>query len=158
MATSSTLKGEKRSTTDVLLNAPVVIELCGKKYEIREKNIADSLEWRTKCGELMQSLVGIFKENLEGQETVSNTELIQKAMPILLGVGLDKIIDMLFSYTKELAADREKILAEASASEVVDAAMEVFNLSFPFVRAVVSGMLKMMTRAGLANLTPKTAK
>ena len=151
---------EERSNTSVILNAPIVIELCGKKYEVKEKNIADSLEWREKCGELMQSLVAIFKEELEAEGTmkISNVELLQRAMPVLFGEGLDKIVAMLFSYSDELTADREKILAEASSTEVIEAAMEVFNLSFPFVRAVVNGMIKMMTRAGLAKLTPKAEK
>jgi len=150
----------ERSNTGVILNAPMTIELCGKKYKVKERNIADSLEWRKKCGELMQSLVYIFKDELEGQgkTKTTNVEMIQKAMPVLFGEGLDKIVAMLFSYSDELTADREKILAEASSTEVIEAAMEVFNLSFPFVRAVVNGMIKMMTRAGLAKLTPKAEK
>jgi hypothetical protein len=57
-------------------------------------------------------------------------------LPVLvngLSHSIDEIIDMVFDYSPELAADREWIEENATSSEAVSAFVEVLKLSYPFL-------------------------
>lgn len=61
---------------------------------------------------------------------------VAKILPVIingLSGSIDEIIDMVFDYSPELAADREWIEENATNSEAMIAFMEVLKLCYPFL-------------------------
>lgn len=130
----------------------ITVTLGGQSYPIRALPIKAARAWRNKASAplmtVANSLGGI--QNVLAVELKAGNELAQAAGQIvgamqeagaLLLKSPDLVFDLLMDYSPELAADRERIEAEAYDEEVVTALVEVIKLAFPLsgVVAAISG-------------------
>lgn len=156
--------GEKiRARQEEDIAAQVVrVRLGGEEYEIGVRPIGQDREWRRRCGELAADLLRVvfggggmsLMDGADGAdekgEMALGAAMIAKlgdALPVLFTDGLDKVIDLFFLYS---GLNREEIEGKATALEIMDAAMRVFEVhAFPFVRAMLAGLMRLAMRGGL---------
>lgn len=121
-----------RKDVEGLERESITIKL-GREYVVYALPIRDSKAWREK-------FVATVKPLLDGLGQASQVEFnsaadLIKLMPLLetlLTAGVDRIIELLFAYSPELAAARATIEAEASDKEAIQAFKEVLALADPF--------------------------
>lgn len=118
-------KGEGMKTVQVTLG--------GKEYNIRALKMRQSKEWRDKVKEPFGSLVDALQAapNIELTSMADLSTLVDVVKDLVLG-SFDLVLDLLFQYSPELAADRERIETEGYDEEAVEAFVEVLKLAFPF--------------------------
>jgi hypothetical protein len=110
----------------------VSIALGGRQYEVKALPIKASRAWRERFNGPMGQVLEIFNvSQIELNSPADLGRLLGSLKDILLG-SLDLAADLLFSYSPALAADRERIEAEAFDEEMVAALIEVVKLAFPF--------------------------
>jgi len=103
----------------------------------------------------IEAALAVREKAYQAETTKRMTEVFQEMLPYLMGEGLDKIIALLFLYSDELKADREKIMAESSSYEIVTAAMAGMRVAFPFVVTLAQGLMagvNMFQKAGLVRI------
>jgi hypothetical protein len=113
------------------------VVLGGQSYTIKALPIRQSKAWRTKLegpfAELSTALEGAGK--IELSSGVDIGRLVRTLSGTLIG-SIDLLMDLLFEYSPELAADRERIEEEAFDEEALEALAEVLRLAYPFGRAL----------------------
>jgi len=120
----------------------VMVELGGATYTLTQRPIKQAKAWR----DALRKPFGQLAATLEGAgklELTSGTDLaglVQSLSGTLLG-SVDILLDLLFAYSPELAADRERIEREAFDDEALTAFTEVLRLVYPFgqLLALVNG-------------------
>jgi hypothetical protein len=122
------------------------ITLAGRQYIVRELPLRKNAAWRA---DLQNTVMGAADLFAAAPDTdVSNPQavaaLIRGVGNLVLG-STDVVVDLLFAYSPELAADREHIEGNAFESEVVEAFTEVVKLAFPFL-AVGRRLISMLPR------------
>ena len=133
---------EERTDTDIIAEKPEIVTLAGKEYEIKPQRVVANLAWRQTCGELSKELVGKFKDFNKTKGEEQEMLLLKEFVPFLFGEGLDLGVKMMFDYSSDLKADEEKIRAEASDEEMVNTVIVCFRFGFPFLKAMVGGVMK----------------
>lgn len=124
------------------------VTLGGQSYTIKALPIRQSKAWRTKLegpfAELSTALEGAGR--IELSSGVDIGRLVRTLSGTLIG-SIDLLMDLLFEYSPELAADRERIEAEAYDEEALEALAEVLRLAYPFGRALalVTGRMESKT-------------
>jgi hypothetical protein len=118
------------------------ITIAGNEYTIKELSIRKSVEWRkrvaTEWSELANALTTAGGTSLNDLSTIATA--VQGVASKIFG-SIEVVADLLFAYSPELAADRDRIEAEGFESEIIDAFVEVLALAFPF-----SGKLRNLMR------------
>lgn len=170
-----TIKAE-RTETQILMSQGSTVTLAGKEYEIKPMPLRRSMEWRKKVSEIAGEVMDKILESAQKPKTgapktilaatmakasesagLDMEHIFKQSIPYILGDGLDKIIELLFLYSEELKENEEDILENASAEEVVAAAMEAFQVGFPLVVTVFRGLWSMGQKTGLlGSLAGKT--
>ncbi len=113
-----------RTEEEKLVQAPLVVILGGKEYEIRPLVIRDSREWRKKVGPWQAALsryAGIKSDEPEAFETALTELLVDR---------IDQTVNFFFDYARDLP--REEIESVATEGEIVVAFNEVIKFAFPF--------------------------
>ena len=143
------------------------ITLGGNEYELRPLTHRPAKDFRLKISAELNGVIG--DSNLEATE-LDNYEqlsgLVRRVSSAALG-SVDKIAELLFEYSPELAADRQRIEAETFDDEFVTAFLEVLKQLFPFgslaksltglvVQAISTNSRSVNGGAGQTNSTPKT--
>lgn len=109
------------------------ITLGGVEYPVRALPMRQAREFRQGFGELVNSLAGALRAvnstNIDNFDTVAG--LIDSLGDLLIG-SIDQIAEYVFSYSPEIAADRERIENEATDTEMIAAFREVLALLYPF--------------------------
>ena len=144
-----------RSTNDILSGKPEIVPIAGRNYEIPPRNVRDNLGWRKTCGTLISLLIDeasldLLKKANDQKQKKENEEknieiglgFFKMLLPKIMGEGYDLAIEMMFEYSPELAADREFILREGTDEEIINAIMVCLKFGFPFVLALIKGMLE----------------
>jgi hypothetical protein len=109
------------------------VTLGGKEYVVRPLPIRKAREWRAE----MAGQFGVLADVLANADSIELTSpadigrLVTVARDVLLATP-DKLFDLLCSFVPEIAADRERIEAEAFDEEAITAFVEVLRLAFPF--------------------------
>lgn len=119
-----------------------VVMLAGQAYTVVALPIGKAKAWRERLAGPFGDLVGV----LEGAGEIELTNgrdiagLVRTLSGTLIG-SMDQLLDLLFAYAPALAADRERIEAEAYDDEALRAFAEVLKLAYPFgeLRALISG-------------------
>lgn len=114
-----------RSEEDKITQAGISVVLGGETYEVRPLRIAESKEWRKGVASLLGELPKHIKANTD------NPDEFASAMNSILVSMPDSIIDLFFSYAKDLP--REKIEQAATDKEVAAAFGEVMKVAFPLL-------------------------
>ena len=111
----------------------VVVSLGGKPYEVRALSLRAAREWREKFQQPFRAMANA----LSGMESIELTS--GKAVADLLNVlqetllrSPDTILEMLYAYSPEIRADKERVEIEAFDDEVIAALVEVLKLVYPF--------------------------
>lgn len=118
------------------------VTLGGQSYEIRALPIRQSKAWRAKLegpfSELSNALEGAGSIELSSGGDIAR--LVRTLSGTLIG-SIDTLLDLLFAYSPELAADRDRIEDNAYDEEALDAFTEVLKLAYPFgqLLALVNG-------------------
>lgn len=127
----------------------VKVKLGGKEYMLTEKTMGVTLKWREALRQssvmrLFESLDGALAQlvnAVEGSNSGGNLNLIAGiniatiAPAIMRGLAgsVDGVIELLFDYSPELAADREWLNDNAYDEEAIAAFVEVLKLNFPIM-------------------------
>ena len=133
----------KRSEEQIVTQAPIVVILGGKEYEIPPLVIRDSREWRKKVIALIAPLPQLVKTTMDDSEDFGNVlTQMMVAMP-------DQVLDLFFEYAKNL--DREEIEGMATDAEISKAFDEVIKVSFPLAESPAKVMGRLSQSAEPSN-------
>lgn len=130
----------------------VTVKLGGQSYKVEALPIRQSKLWRDKLSQPFAQIT----HALEGAGTIEINQfgdiagLVRTLSGTLLG-AIDTVLDLMFSYSPALAADRERIEENAYDEEALDAFAAILGLAYPFGRllAVVSGRRETQTLPNL---------
>lgn len=120
----------------------VIVTLADQDYEIKALPIKRAKLWRASLevpfAELSTTLESAGSIELSNGADIA--KLVRTFSGTLLG-SVDKMLDLLFEFSPELAEDRERIEEEAYDEEALNAFAEVLKLAYPFGRllALVNG-------------------
>jgi hypothetical protein len=120
------------------------VRLGGREYEIATQPIRKAREFRSK-------LTAPFVAAIAAIETAPDIDLKDGQALGRLGIALkdvvlgsvDLVVELLFEYSPELAADRERIESTATDDEALTAFVEVIKLVYPFgrLKSFLSGLV-----------------
>lgn len=125
----------ERTEEQKLVMAPVIVVFGGKEYSLRPLVIKESRVWRQKVISVLGQLPQLT------QVTSEDKEKFDSALETLLVTMPDTVVDLFFSYAKDL--DREEIEEVATDSEMAVAWAKVVDLAFPLLQGLVKTMSKM---------------
>lgn len=126
----------ERTEEQKLTQAPIVVVLGGKEYEVKPLVIKESRLWRQKITELWASLPRHLKV------TTEEVEKFEAALSALLVTMPDVVIDLFFDYAKDL--DRKQIELVATESEIGKAFEQVVEVAFPLSQSLMAGMTEVI--------------
>ena len=124
-----------RTEEQKITQAPIVVILGGKEYEIAPLVIRDSREWRKKAIALIAPLPGFSKV------TTDDMESFGQALTTLLVTMPDQVIDLFFEYAKDL--NREEIENIATDAEMAKAFQEITKVAFPLAQSAPEVMMRL---------------
>lgn len=124
-----------RTEDDKLCQAPIIVILGGKKYNVKQLVIRDSRLWRSDVVKAISTLPKY------ASVTTDNIEQFGDAINQMLMVMPNTVIDLFFGYAKDL--DRDEIEAVATDNEVATAFGQVVDVSFPLAKSLVGTMTKL---------------
>jgi len=135
MILHTTIDQPARTEEDKITQAPLVVVLGGKKYEIKPLVIRDSREWRKKVIPMLAPIPTFLKSNLDSPEAFGN--MLQQ----FLATMPDEVLDLFFSYAKDL--DRKEIESTTTDAELAKAFEEVMKLAFPLAESLPKALGKL---------------
>lgn len=119
------------------------VMLGGRQYQVAELRSRPNAAWRARLQVPFESLVAKLQaaEATDLSDAQGLADLVRSVSGTLLG-SVDILTGLLFCYSPELAADRERIEAEAYDSELLEAFVAVLGLAYPFgdVAAKIGGL------------------
>ena len=149
---------EKRTEDQVLMSEPLTmkvfcqpppeplrVSLGGESYEIPIRRIREAHDWRRKVGVLCGRFAKVIFSSSkypDGDFEVDLGEAFSAVLPVVLGEGFEDLIECFFLYAPDLP--RAEIEAKATDEEMIDAALEVFKIGFPFVLRMSKAALAMV--------------
>lgn len=125
------------------------VTLGGKEYVIVELPARKNAGWRKGLEAKLAPILGIIEQAGAGLELRTNEDLLKVVGQVgqLLVTAPDLLIELLFAYAPELAADRDAILDAAYDSELIAAFTAVLGMAYPFgslarLASLASGSMK----------------
>jgi len=123
---------KERTEEDKVTIAPIEVMLGGQKYRIEQLRIKDSRGWRKSVVKLMTDLPGYVDKAMTKDADFFD------ALNGLIVTMPDAVIDLFFSYARDL--DRDEIEEIASESELSLAWDEVIKVAFPLLKSIPQAM------------------
>ena len=172
----------ERTETERMMSHPIkTVSLAGKEYELNPKTLLKNVEWRRQCSRLMQDTIkdmvkkarpapkaddsdagekeikesGGLMDKISSASQSSGIDmesLASECVEYVFCEGLDKLVDLMFTYSAELMEDEKDLRATADPCELTDAAMEAFSISIPFAKTVFRGYYRLIKSAGLVKM------
>lgn len=147
---------EKRSELDEIMMTPLELELGGKTYLVHPHKIHDEKKWLRALGDIAGIVAGtvgpMIGDAASGKEmdleSIDFEELFGGAVPRVIAHGVPAALELMFNYSPELAADRERITSEVPLMVRAEAALKVVKLAFPSMLALLKQMLALTGVAG----------
>lgn len=140
----------------------ITVSLGGQDYTVRQLTRRPSSEWRERFAQPIEQLVGaveytgeLLSSSAAEFERQDLGSVVKRLGGSLLGglsqtlIGsMDEIAEMLYAYSPELAADRDRIDETAYDDEILAAFVEVLKLAYPFsdLWSLIRGRQKTPTR------------
>lgn len=167
-ARASERKTEERSAEQDILMEPIeLVFVSGEErrvYEVHPKKIFEEKKWRAAMGQITRiasasapiqialnhtvsgALKGASKEEIMASvlENVNPGELALDALPLVIEFGFEQMLEVMFSYSKQMADDREWIESNISMDERQRAACQMMRLAFPMLVRMLAGMLDLI--------------
>lgn len=111
----------------------VTVTLGERSYEIRPLPIRKAREIREKFTAPFEQAIAALDQvpQTDINDVQSLGKIALSLKDVLLG-SVDLVLEILFAYSPELAADRERIEAEAYDDEAIAAFVEVVKMLYPF--------------------------
>jgi hypothetical protein len=110
----------------------VEVTLGGQAYMIEELKVRQNAAWRKQLSAPFADLADLLAKaprlELDAGEAASLLKLVKR----VLAESIATVQELLFAYAPALAADRERIEAEAYDSEILEAFTRVLGLAYPF--------------------------
>ena len=126
---------DERSEEQKLYQDGIKVTLGGKEYEVRPLKLRAEREWRQELSDLMGSLPKLAKVTTDDPEAFSGAiNTLMVGMP-------DQIVDLFFSYAKDL--DRVAIEEVATSAEVAEGFKRLVALTFPLSQALTEAMMRL---------------
>lgn len=116
-----------------------VVTLAGQDYEVAQLPMKPNKEWRETITEPVNKIIALVQnyQDIEINSAADIVSLIVVVKDVLFG-SMDLLLDALFAYSPALAADRERIEAEAYDDEAITAISSIADLAFPFGQLVTA--------------------
>lgn len=129
-----------------------IVQLGGLSYEIVELNARKNAGWRKELERRLAPLLGIVEQAGAGMELRTNEDLMKVVGQVaqLLVTAPDLLIELLFAYAPDLAANQEVIMANAYDSELIPAFTTVLGMAYPF------GSLASLVRLASGSMQPQS--
>ncbi len=111
----------------------VKVTLGGRDYQVDELRSRENAAWRERLRVPFANLVQRLEE--AGETEITNPGAMVALLRETAGTVIeapDMLAGLLFAYSPALEADRERIVAEAYDSELMNAFIEVLKLAYPF--------------------------
>ena len=126
----------KRTESDKITHAPVIILLGGKKYELKPLPIKFSSAWRKK---LVQVFAGLpsGKKMMEA-DNVDNPEVFTASLETMFVDMPEKIIGLFVEYARDLK--QEELEEIATDAEIAYGFEQAINMAFPLVNSLTMAM------------------
>ncbi len=128
----------KRTEEDKLTQAPIMVTLGGKEYEVAPLVIRDSREWRKKVITLIAPLPGLSKA------TTRDMDKFEQALTTLVVTMPDQVIELFFEYAKEL--NQKEIEDIATDAELAQAFKEVIEVAFPLAQSAPDVLIRLQEK------------
>ena len=122
---------QPRTEEQKIGQAPIIVVLGGKEYEVKPLVIKYSRLWRQKVVKLLASLPRDSKITGDSPE-------FESALSSLLVACPDQVIDLFFEYARDLK--KEEIEAVATDTEIAKGFEQVAAVAFPLFRTLVKTM------------------
>jgi hypothetical protein len=118
----------KRTEEQVLLRAPVEIQLGGKEFKLPIKRLGSAQLWRAKVVEDVHEITKIMNMDAAGA-----TDVI-KGLGLLFVQFPEKLVNHVIGYAPEGMIDREWLMGDEGATdeELADAFTRIMVVAFPF--------------------------
>lgn len=116
-----------------------IVILAGQEYVIAQRPMRANKQWRERINEPVNKIVALLQnyKDIEINSAGDIVGLISVVKDVVLG-GMDMLLDALFAYSPELAADRERIEDEAFDDEAIEALAAIADLAYPLGRLVTA--------------------
>jgi len=114
-----------RTEEDKITQTGISVVLGGETYQVRPLRIIESKEWRKGVASLLGQLPRYVKANTD------NPDEFESAMNSIMVSTPDAIVDLFFSYAKDLP--RQHIEETATDKELAVAFGEVMKIAFPLL-------------------------
>lgn len=138
----------------------VKVALAEKEYEISPLTIGKSRQWRKKLNGPFAALVGVLEQapGIELSDLGGIASVITTVSDTFTS-SPDLVADLLFEYSPELSADRERIEDEGFDEEIMSAFVEVLKLAYPFgeLRKLIGGNGQVSRRTSKKSRSPSGA-
>lgn len=122
------METEERSEADIIAQTPIKVRLGEEDHEVKLLVAKDSRKWRAEVATLLSGLPEYVDIDADDPKNFG------KGMSALL-VGMpDQVIDLFFSYARDLK--RKEIEAVATDGQLCKGFEQVAAVAFPFVSAV----------------------
>jgi hypothetical protein len=111
----------------------VKVTLGGRDYQVDELRSRENAAWRERLRVPFANLVQRLEE--AGDTEITNPGAMVALLRDTAGTVItapDLLAELLFTYSTVLAADQERIVAEAYDSELMNGFIEVLKLAYPF--------------------------
>jgi len=125
----------ERTEEQKVAQAPIVVTLGGKDYEIAPLVIRDSRVWRKNYAEATAPLFELVNAAIENTEDFGN---VVKQMMVIMP---DKVIDLFFEWAKDL--NREEIEGLTTDAEMAVAFGEVVKIALPLSESLPKAMARL---------------
>ena len=117
----------ERTEEQKVTQAPIMVILGGKEYEIVPLVIRDARIWRAKVIKLIAPVPQLVSTKID------TTDDFSKHLTEMLVSIPDQVIEVFFQYAKDL--DREEIEGIATDTEMAQAFLEVVKVAFPLAES-----------------------
>ena len=120
----------KRTEEEIVSQAPIVVILGKKEYNIAPLVIRESREWRKKVIGLLAPLPALVNTTSD----TDNPEVFEGVLTQMMVTMPDQVMDLFFSYAKDL--NQDEIEGVATDEEMAKAFEEVVKVAFPLVESL----------------------
>ena len=134
MTDPTTAVEEKNDTEEMVVAMRAVVILGGIEHTVKVKTIDETLDFRTKIGEIFGGVFGPLAAAGGSVTPESIARAMEQMMPSLLGKSFDAFLGLVVAYEPDLA----KPFEEATEDERIDAAVEVLRLALPLVDKILN--------------------
>lgn len=153
--------GKERTEEQKITHGPEAVVLGGRTYHIKPLTINEQYEWRQQVYEVLREVIGSVSQDTFSARLFSwlpgygGTRQFTRAVQMAFLGFPKRAADLFFAYARDLP--RKEIEERATEQELVQAALVVWRLGYPFfdvLRAALGKMPGSQLASVLSTSTP----